>query len=414
MRKLLLMRGIPGSGKSYWLDRFDLKPYTICPDDLRLLFRSPVLSKEGTLSIDGANDKRVWEMVYSLLEERMNRGEFVVIDATHKKQSDFSRYQKLANTYMYDIACVDFSEQELNQCVKRNYERKEYKRVPGAVIAQHHNIITQHKLPKNITVIKPEDTFKFEAWMASAYKHSNLNAFKKIHHIGDIQGCFEPIKEYFKDGFNEDEFYIFTGDLLDRGIQNGLVLDWALSELLHRDNVVMMMGNHERHLLRYVNDMAPIGQEFPVNTVPQIAHVDKKRIKELLDKTIDCFIYTFHGRRVIVSHGGLGKIPDIDKLPYIASKTFWNGAGVYADPIDELFSKYNTGAWTQVHGHRNRQKFPLKAGESSFNLEGKVEFGGHLRTVTLQLNEQTQHVDFIEREIINTVHKTNDECLPDY
>ena len=47
MRVLLLMRGAMGSGKSTWIERNGLKPYTLCADDIRLLCQSPVLSVNG-------------------------------------------------------------------------------------------------------------------------------------------------------------------------------------------------------------------------------------------------------------------------------------------------------------------------------------------------------------------------------
>ena len=43
MRILLVMRGIPGSGKSTWIEEHDLKQYTLSPDNIRLMFSAPEL-----------------------------------------------------------------------------------------------------------------------------------------------------------------------------------------------------------------------------------------------------------------------------------------------------------------------------------------------------------------------------------
>lgn len=55
----------------------------------------------------------------------------------------------------------------------------------------------------------------------------NLSKYRKIHHIGDIQGCFSILKEYLQE-LKDDECYIFLGDYIDRGIENGKVLKFLL------------------------------------------------------------------------------------------------------------------------------------------------------------------------------------------
>lgn len=55
----------------------------------------------------------------------------------------------------------------------------------------------------------------------------NLSKYRKIHHIGDIQGCFSILKEYLQE-LEDDECYIFLGDYIDRGIENGKVLKFLL------------------------------------------------------------------------------------------------------------------------------------------------------------------------------------------
>ena len=91
-------------------------------------------------------------------------------------------------------------------------------------------------------VISPEefmDIIKFKALDFSEYK--------KIHHIGDIHGCYTVLKEYFKDGLKDDELYIFLGDYIDRGIENAKVLKFLL-EIYKKPNVILLKGNHEVHL----------------------------------------------------------------------------------------------------------------------------------------------------------------------
>lgn len=46
MRTLFLLRGAPGSGKSTWVNRNNLEPYTLCADQIRtLIFVMMVLGR---------------------------------------------------------------------------------------------------------------------------------------------------------------------------------------------------------------------------------------------------------------------------------------------------------------------------------------------------------------------------------
>ena len=378
MRKLLLTRGIPGSGKSYCLEQAGLSPYVIAPDSIRLLFNAPIMSSNGKFGIAQNNNKRVWDFVFQLVEERMDRGEFIVVDATHKTSGDFQKYNELAKKYLYTIYCIDFSHVPLETCLAQNAMRPEYKQVPEAIIRKHHQQITSSIVPKSVNVIKDINTL-----LTSFQEPYNMNQYRKLHFIGDIQGCFEPLKEYFQHGIKEDEFYVFTGDFLDRGIQNGHVLEYVLDNIMHHENVLFMMGNHERHLVRWCADLSCKDAEFEFNTLPQLLekNISKSRTLQLLHKMHDAVILEYHGRKIFVNHAGIGTIPK--HIVLLTSKQYWNGVGAYGEPIDQLFSEQSPN-WIQVHGHRNTKKLPIQASANSYNLEGKVEFGGELRIVTFE------------------------------
>ena len=119
MRNLVILRGSPGSGKSTWVKENGLKDYTLCADDLRTLVQSPVLELEkGQYSISQKNDNYVWTLLMELLEKRMEKGEFVVIDATHSRQSDFTKYNKLCERYRYRKYVVDFTDVPINESLE--------------------------------------------------------------------------------------------------------------------------------------------------------------------------------------------------------------------------------------------------------------------------------------------------------
>jgi hypothetical protein len=109
------------------------------------------------------------------------------------------------------------------------------------------------KVPKWCKEISPQEFLKQFAW-----KPLPLDKWKKIHYIGDLQGCFSPLKNYLgagilrkisqliADGLKAEEFYIFVGDLLDRGIENDQVLEFVLKNY-EKENFKVIEGNHDTY-----------------------------------------------------------------------------------------------------------------------------------------------------------------------
>jgi predicted kinase len=58
-----------------------------------------------------------------VLEERMQRGEFIIIDATHTREYDFDKYKRLIEDNRYRAYVLDFSDLELEETLHRNNER---------------------------------------------------------------------------------------------------------------------------------------------------------------------------------------------------------------------------------------------------------------------------------------------------
>src|SRR3546814_14409554 len=58
-----------------------------------------------------------------------------------------------------------------------------------------------------------------------------LSSYRRVVHIGDLQGTLHPLLDPaspLANGIEDDVFYIFCGDLFDRGLENDLVARWWL------------------------------------------------------------------------------------------------------------------------------------------------------------------------------------------
>lgn len=400
MRTLLLFRGAPGVGKSTYIKENGLSQYTLSADDIRLLCQSPLMQVDGLMGISQNNEKVVWETLFKLLEVRMKRGEFTVIDATNSKTVEMNKYKKLADTYRYRIFCIDFTDVPIEVVKDRNRQREELKRVPEEVIDKMYSRFISQKIPSGITVLKPKELEKLN------FPRLNLSNYKKIHHIGDIHGCYTVLKEYLKEGLKDDEFYIFLGDYIDRGLENAETLKFLLS-IYNKENVVMLEGNHERHLWKWANQEKSVSREFEYVTKKQLEkeQISKKEVRCFYRKLRQCMFYEYNGRLVLVTHGGLSRLPE--SLVTIATDSMVNGVGNYNDieMCDKSFLTNTEEFVYQIHGHRNPKSLETKVNERCFNLEGKIEFGGNLRCV--QLNEEGFKCIELKNNIFKQIEKND-------
>ena len=157
MKTLLMFRGAPGCGKSTFIKEHGLEPYSLSADNIRLMCQAPVQKADGSYSISQANNNYVWKLLFEILEQKMKKGEFVVIDATNSSSKDMENYKHLVELYKYKALIVDMTDIPINVCKERNANRlPEYKRVPDFVIDRMYENFIQ-PIPKWIKVIKPEE-----------------------------------------------------------------------------------------------------------------------------------------------------------------------------------------------------------------------------------------------------------------
>lgn len=256
--------------------------------------------------------------------------------------------------------------------------RPEVKQVPDEAIEKMYARFQTQKIPSGITVIKPDELSRI--WM----KPLDVSEYKKVHHIGDIHGCYTALKEYFdrEGGIKDDELYIFCGDFIDRGLENADVVRFLLS-IYHKPNVWLLEGNHERWLWVWANDGVSSSKDFELVTKTELddAKINKKLVRQLYRKIGQCAYYTYAGNTYIVTHAGLSNIPA--NITTVATSQMVKGVGNYNDveAVSHSFVANTPANCYQIHGHRNTKRLPTQVNERVFNLEGQVEFGGHLRCV---------------------------------
>ena len=296
LRTLLLLRGAPGAGKSTWIKENNLKEYVLEADKFRTLIANPTLNENGDFHITQENDKTAWDMLFQALEFRMKNGEFTIIDATHSNPHMFSKYKKLCERYRYRLYYKQF-DVDLQTLIYRNQTREEYKRVPTQSVERIHSLI-ENTQPQTFAT-KVDDVSEI-----MNYFTANLDKYKEIKIIGDIQGCASVLKDAIGTTLDPEIFYVFTGDLLDRGIENREVLDFMLS-IYNKPNVILVEGNHDTYLHKWAHEYPErLGYDFVAKTLPQLLkYKELKNIQITIEndkyyidsKDTGVKVYTKHG-----------------------------------------------------------------------------------------------------------------------
>lgn len=389
MKLLIILRGVPGCGKSYFVKQNDLEDLTLSTDKIRLMYSSIYTDKDGRDYITQRFNKRVFELLYKMLEIRMQNGDTTIIDATNTKQSSVAEYLRLAKIYSYNPICIDFSSIDYGKLLEQNKSRTSYKVVPEEVIKG---------MCENLESSKQWfiDTFKDNYYDYYKYysNHAGVDALKNIGIdmfcynlekkylncwyttkymvvFSDLHGRIDKVKEYFKKyPYSDSTDYFFVGDYLDRGDYNKETLEWLI-ENCEKFNFHFCEGNHERHLRDYIyyGLDSVRSKEFRDKTYNQIKDISKDKIKLFLSKLKTHFYVNIGVKQFFINHAGTTfSCCDL----FDSANNLIKGVGEYKD-IDDVATTYmkNNSIVTQICGHRKASS--IKLGKTFYALNSEVE-----------------------------------------
>lgn len=392
MRKLFILRGAMASGKSTFIKENNLDDYTLNPDKIRLMYNSPEMTINYNEMIPQFNNKKVWNLLFQILEDRMRKGEITFIDAMHIYSDDLSIYKKLAEKYRYRLYIIDFTDVEYTELLKRNMERDMKKWTPESSIKRIYKAIQKEKISSAFTVIKPKDFNKIVNTSSR-----NVDKYTKVHIFGDIHGSFKPLNNFFTNNpINDNELYIFTGDYFDRGFENIEVFNFIKNNI-SKKNFIFLIGNHEDRLYKYACD-----DEYKLDydlkkTLEEIENkISKSEIRGLVKGLSQIANIEYRGKHYIITHGGIPYFPE-KSLDFYSTNSFIYGIDKYDIDIDKIYNEYmekQNEKIYQIHGHRNYYAIPYNQYEYSYNLDGNIENGGYLRVITLEEDGAIKYTEY--------------------
>ena len=382
MKVLFVLRGLPGSGKSSFIKENNLEAWTIEPDNIRMLVGGLSLNTQDEMVISQDYDTWVWRLVDEILEFRLDKGILTFLDATSIPLKTLNKYKKLCEMYNVRLYVIDFTNVSLEECKKRNewrYTLQPYKCVPEEVLDRMYGqllAVKQEDL-KKFNIITPADALNI---LSKGIIPEDVNAYDKVVVFGDIHGCATVLKSYLDtQDSNVKTLYVFSGDNFDRGIENKKVLN-LLMDLSEKATCVFVQGNHCNHVKKFLRT-GEISIPAFQKTIDEIAD-DYPQLRAFSRKLRQQYTFEYNDMIYIVTHGGITRKPDL----FVPSSQLIGGVGKYPDmqEVDETFARKNaTSNYISIHGHRNLTDAPCKNTDKTFCLEGKVEFGGHLRLVEI-------------------------------
>ena len=154
MRRLIILAGPPGAGKSTWAGLFKGTDYFKCSIVSRDNIRFSYL-KEGDEYFK--YEEKVIEDFYNKIREDLKKYQIVIADATHLTKKSRAPVIKIARELNIDIDIICFMP-SLSKCIENNNKREGLRRVP------------RNKLKKMyFSFEKPmiDEGFKFISWKRS-------------------------------------------------------------------------------------------------------------------------------------------------------------------------------------------------------------------------------------------------------
>lgn len=429
MRKLILLRGAQGTGKTTLT-----KPYrelVVSFDGFRELYVPKVPTLDGDLSLVLSNSaqKKVVRATFDAAEERMRLGATVIVDTMNLRQKDQKDWVGLVKKYQYEVLLVDAQGETTDEeLIERNARRGE-KRVPVDALLASAALGRERHIHPAIREISPDD---LHAEIAGHTAWHDFDRYARVAVIGDVQSCGDALDQLIERETEDGPIaWVFIGDLFDRGPDAAKVFQKIHEAQGHwGDKVFLIEGNHETNMRQVILGTAEKDQFKDARTSREQIHTagyTDEDILALLD-TARPFLRFYRGEKnFFVCHGGVNSSTALHsrELHLLPDYHFINGASARSETYrrrttwthvgEGLASDANPRKFIQFHGHRNGgfddTRLPEDAVPGVYNLEQGVEHGGHLAVAVIDRAGEVDIRRYTEREATSAAEEPKPKTI---
>ena len=408
MRDIVIVRGPQGSGKSSLIRAAGLEGHHLSFDRVREVVSGDWMSPDGRMGVSQQHNQMVRAMTFDSLRRRMAMGETIAFEATLPGTRDVKAITDLADEHGYRMLVVDLFGLPIDAVKTQNAGRPDRVRVSNFVIERCYAEAQGSEIARGVEVVRVTEPgprgvelLRVRRFLEEGRQRIDLSAFERVVMVGDLQGTLDPLLDPaspLAGGLRDDTAHIFCGDLFDRGVQNAAVARFWIDHCHERigRNVWLVAGNHEDHLERQARGLEAGSREWRERTWPQLlADGLGQEHMAMIAADLSPFVrFGWRGVEALVSHGGFPVMPT--ELHLLPEHVLRRGAGEYGRDVDARWDEAQMALPEnerihQAHGHRNSHMLPVMASRNgwSANLEGGVEFGGHMRFVTLDASGWT-------------------------
>jgi len=361
--KLVVLIGLPGSGKTYYATT-TLTDYKRISQD------------------DQGRDGHKLEFGGGLID-----GKSMVIDRVNFNVEQRQRYVKAAREYGYQIKFVWF-DIDYHTCFERVKNRNEHPTLgPDDDELATRVIRTFEEL-----FVKPQRWEYDEIEIIGKPRYAkmlDLSDANRCIVIGDVHGCYDQLGELLdKCDLGIDDKIILTGDIIDRGPKSREVLLWAMTS----QDVHSVEGNHDNKLKRQC-----IGNKVKMTngldaTIRQLQNVDPQEVAVWLSSLPHMIrVPDVNGKPTYVVHAGIDSRDPIDKQT-VETCLYIRGINSrdYFDITDGIWYDFLDGSYNIICGHIVHDE--IQPNENTFCLDGAACHGGVLRALIIE-NGKTEVVE---------------------
>ena len=371
MRKLFILYGPQGAGKTTFVHENHLEEFSVNADDIRRMFSRYIPSLDGDkVLVAGEHLQRLTRrIVQEQADNLMFLGSPVIIDAVNASPRSRSQWEQLADSHGYDVLAVDFTQVSREELLARN-EKRGGDKIPDV-----------ESFLDRFDAVPPPQTIT-PSQMLDCFKTCQVDLGNRpVRVVGDVQSCGGALELAVEELGEADAKWVFVGDLFDRGPDAGKV--WKLLRKL--DNVVVT-GNHEKSLLNALKGRGTKTATEESMKQLMTAGATRAQLDDWYRSTVPFYDFRTGGREFFVSHGGVypGTIREIRKTGYcdLPDDYFIFGVGTRGNTYRRRYEFKNFPEMgdpeiTQLHGHRNEAKENF-VNPGVIDLESGVEKDGWL------------------------------------